>query len=267
MNKKYLFCDKIFKKLFYNEGSGILMNTGWSDSNIILYKGAHSSIEFVVVDHDRKPVFLRGRSVIARLINFQTKELLLEKNMIVVNPYEGRVKLLLTPGDTADWEEGTIEYYVLISENDNDESFYLYNDFSQGATGYINLKNTYTLQPPNVQRLTDFKPENTNNVTFFVSNVFKGPVSLGYNTPFLTISISLENFSGKIFLQGTMEPVIQSTSDVNWFTVQLEPGFDYLYFNNETSVQAYNLYGNYTFLRFLYVPENNEGKIEKILIL
>lgn len=267
MNKKYLFYDKIFKKLYYNEGSSILMNTGWGDTNIILYKGAHSSIEFVVVDHDRKPILLRGRNIRIRLINFQTKELLLEKNMIVVDPYNGRVKLILTPGDTADWDEGIIEYYVLISNEDDNESYYLYNDFAQGATGYINLKNTFSLQTPNVQRLVDFKPENIDNETFFISNIFKGPVMLGYNTPFLTISIRLENFSGKIFLQGTMDPVIQSTSNVNWFTIQLEPGFDYITFNNETFVHAYNLYGNYTYLRFLYIPENNEGKIEKILIL
>ncbi len=267
MNRKYLFYDKIFRKIYYNEGNSTLMNTGWGDTNIILYKGAHSSIEFVIVDHDRKPLLLRGRNIKIKLINFQTKELLLEKNMIVMDPYNGRVKLILTPGDTANWDEGIIEYYVLISNEDNNESYYLYNDFAQGATGYINLKNTYVTQIPQVQKLTDFKPENINNETVFVSNIFKGPIMLGYNTPFVTISVSLENFSGKLILQGTLDPVIQSTSNINWFTIQLDPGFDFLTFNNESSVQAYNLYGNYTYLRFLYVPENNEGMIFKILIL
>lgn len=266
MNKKIWFYDKIFKKLYCNEGDSIIMNTGWGDTNFIIYKGAHSNIEFAIVNHDRKPLFLKGREVKIRLINFQTKELLLEKNMIIVDPYSGRVKLILSPGDISDWEEGIIEYYVILLNIDENEEYYLYNDFAQGATGYITLKGTAVEQKPEPQKLTGFKSENIDDKTFFISNIFKGPIMLGYNEPFVTTTINLENFSGKLYFQGTTELMVPS-NNVNWITIQLENGFDFLEFNNETTVLSYNIVGNYTYFRYLYLPENNSGSINKILIL
>ncbi|MEM5878046.1 MAG: hypothetical protein QXF12_04160 [Candidatus Aenigmatarchaeota archaeon] len=266
MNRKFIFYDKIFRKIYYNEGSNNLMNTGWGDSNIIIYKGAHSSIEFMIIDHDRKPVVLKGRSVFIRFIDFQTRRKILEKEMIIVDPYKGRVKLVLSPNDVMDWNEGVIEYYVLIAEQDNDEIYYLYNDFAQGATGYIILKGTSVPREPTPQRLIGFKPDNFNNETVFISNIFKGPLMLGYSQPLTTISMILENFSGKIYFQGTLDPTVPIYNS-SWITIQLKPGYDYLDFNNQSGNFAYNVIGNYTYFRFYYIPINNEGKISKILLL
>lgn len=268
MNKKILFFDKIFSKLYINEGGSTLINTGWGHTDLTIYKGVSSSVEFMILNHDRKPLFLRGRKVFIKFLDFYTREILLEKEMIVIDPEDGRVKVILTPDDVENWEDGHVKFIVTVVNVDDNYEFALYNDFSQGISGNLIVKSSHTPSVPSPQKLTGFLPVQHNIQTVYMSNPFKGPAQLGYSSSLVTVSIHLENFSGKIYTQASLEPILNRGDSGVWFNIQLTPGFDYLEYSSETSVQAFNVFGNYYYIRFYYIPDSsNEGKIEKILVL
>ena len=245
------------------------MNVGWGDADFIIYKGATAILEFVVRDIDRKPVNLTGKKVSATLIYDKTQEMLLEKDLVEYNVYDrGRVKLTLQPSDFMNWPTGIIRYSLTLTDIDAHETVYLYNDFAQGAIGYIELRDTAMPKPPQPQQSVGFTPSNPDRTepTKWCSGVFKGPAQLGSIGSMSTVAIYLDNFSGTITAEASLDPVpLQSVN--NWFTIQLVPGMDELEIENCSRVQAFNIFGDFHWLRFCYSQDSGqEGSITKILL-
>lgn len=245
------------------------MNLGWGDADFIIHKGAFSNLEFVVRDVDRKPVNLVGKRVSVNLINNVNDELYLEREMVILDSAKGRCKLVLTPEDSVDWAIGFIRYSIVLSSEDTGEYFYLYNDMNQEAIGYIEVKDRAAPKPAAPFELTKFMPVGNYDVTlptgFYVGSV-PGPGQKNITSDITTIAIYFNNFTGKFFVDATLdpEPDLQST---NWFRVQLMPGKDELQIDNKSGIEPFNIFGEYQWIRFGYFQEAfEEGSIIKILV-
>jgi hypothetical protein len=193
----------------------------------------------------------------------------LEKELVEYNVYEaGRVKLTLHPSDTCNWPNGVIRYSLVISDIDTHETAFLYNDFAQGAIGYIELRDSAMPRPRPPQQSIGFTPTKIelDSETKFCSGVFKGPAQLGYTSSLMTVAMYLDNFSGTITAEASLDAVPQQSVN-NWFTIQLVPGMDTLEIENCSKVQAFNIFGDFHWIRFCYSQDSGqEGSITKILL-
>ena len=71
------------------------MNSGYGKADFVVYKGTDSYLEFYVKDIDRKPINLLGKSLSISIINFYTNELMLVRNLEIVNAQRGQCKVKL----------------------------------------------------------------------------------------------------------------------------------------------------------------------------
>lgn len=100
-----------------------------------------------------------------------------------------------------------------------------------------------------------------------------------------TISIHLENFTGRIWLEGTLasqprtdDCTMEFDTETDWFPIYLTIGNPYLNYEQETSSKAYTFQGNFVWLRvrldrshIMPVPDNDSdlaqlGNIRKVLL-
>ncbi|NJO65668.1 MAG: hypothetical protein HC836_48620 [Richelia sp. RM2_1_2] len=100
-----------------------------------------------------------------------------------------------------------------------------------------------------------------------------------------TISIHLDNFTGKVWLEGTLaskprdgDCTEQYGFTTDWFSIYLTPCTPYLQFEQETSSNGYVFEGNFVYLRVRLdrsyiqpVPDNHFdlatlGTIRKVLL-
>ncbi len=241
------------------------VNIGWGDADFILNKGANGILEFVIRDIDRKPVKLLGVSIICSIINNATEELMLEKELIITDHINGRGKIIITPGEMQDWEIGFYRYVLTFTNLDNENFVYLYNDFNQEILGYIELRDKALAKPPMAQEQSSFTPVLTNNKdkTRYYSGVFKGPAQLGYSENLMSVAFYGSNFTGEIYAEASLDPIPDQNIQ-NWVGIQLIPGQDSVSLVDFNSVEPYNIYGNFHYLRFSFTKES--GEITKILL-
>lgn len=265
--KNAYFVRKIAWVTLANQGVGNV-NLGWGDADFVVYKGAFSNLEFVVRDVDRKGVKLIGKRVCATLINNNTNELYLERELEIINPIEGRCKLVLTPGDLMEWQLGAIRYSLTIKDIDNNEFNYLYNDLNQEAIGYIEIRDRASPNPNNVIILDKFTPNRnifTEQTTFYTGSI-RGPGQLSYTNSMLTFAVYLENYTGSFFVEATLD-LISDSDTTNWFKLELFPNGEIIKFDNKNGIEPYNLTGEYQWIRFGYFQTIGEtGSVKKILI-
>lgn len=67
----------------------------------------------------------------------------------------------------------------------------------------------------------------------------------GYSSGLHTISFSLNNFTGRIFIQGSM---VNNPTDNDWFNIVFD-GNDYIEYENETSTTAKSFVVNMLWIR------------------
>ena len=116
--------------------------------------------------------------------------------------------------------------------------------------------------------------EGDSTVQSITGDKFKGDGYYGRSDGLHTIQINLSGFLGDIEMQGTL--AVDPTAD-DWFTVTLGSGqtidttgkivsattSKLEYTDNETSSKAYNLTGNYVWIR-IYVSNWTDGTVNSI---
>lgn len=265
--KNTYFVRKIAWVTLTNQGVSNV-NLGWGDADFVIYKGAFSNLEFVVRDVDRKSVKLIGKKIYAVLINNNTNEFYLERELEILNPIEGRCNLVLTPADLVAWETGFIRYSLRIVDSDNHESNFLYNDLNQEAIGYIELRDRAMPQPYNTITLSNFLADESlfGKFPYYYSGSVKGPGQNSYTNSLMTIAVYMENFTGDFFVEATLDPISDGAS-TNWFKINLIGTGEIIKFNNKNGIEPYNISGEYQWIRFGYKQSIGQtGTLSKILV-
>jgi len=125
----------------------------------------------------------------------------------------------------------------------------------------------------------------TNGQFEVTGNKIRGDGFYGLTEGNHTISIHLNNFTGRIWLEGTLaddprndDCSLQFDTDTDWFPIYLTTVLPYLEFEQETSSNAYTFQGNFVWLRIRldrsYIqpePDNQSdlaqlGVIRKVLL-
>lgn len=245
------------------------VNIGWGDADFVVYKGAYANLEFVVRDVDRKPQNLLGKDLCVSIIRNGTDELVLERELVVTDAYEGRAKLILAPHDMWYWEPDFYRYALRYIDTDAEDFTYLYNDFNQEVLGYIEIRDRAEARPPKPQEATSFQPSSLSDIetgSEWFSGAFRGPAQYGSKSNLVTVAFYMENFTGEIRAEASLDPQPDQAS-TNWFSIDLVPGVNPTPFEDRTGIEAFNIEGSYNWLRFVWRPENEDsGEVTKILL-
>lgn len=252
-------------------------NMPFRDSDFKVYRGTFNPVEFIIRDNDRKPINLVGKCITATVINFFTNSVVLQKDIAIIDPAKGRIKLLLAPQEIAEWETGFYKYSILINHEDGSNNL-LFVDQDHTAGGFFEMLDG--VLPDLIESIhiatdefmeTNIAPP-TNESTRFLSSAFPGDALLCEEDGLHTAVVYLTDFVGKFFIQGSLEDTPTSNED-DWFDIFLTMTVPYFEFGNTptpddtfTGLEAFTFTGSLRWVRFKYVPDDdNTGTVDKIL--
>ena len=94
-----------------------------------------------------------------------------------------------------------------------------------------------------------------------IGNKIKAGGYYGYSDSMYTLAIYTTNFTGRIYIQGTLA---SNPVETDWFNISLSD-LSYLDLATSTDIAGYTVSGNYTYIR-AKVTNRTEGTIDKILV-
>ena len=105
----------------------------------------------------------------------------------------------------------------------------------------------------------------------FTGDAIRGDGYYGFSDGLHTVQISLNNFTGRIIVQGSLAAQPGAT---DWFDIKLDGNTPYVQFTNSSATTAYTFQGNIVFLRALvdrsYITPtpalNTVGTIDQVLL-
>lgn len=244
--------------------------------NTKVYKGVTNTIDFLVKNNDRKPVRIVGLTLIAqiRAINSPTNakappDILLEKQLEIVDETKGKAKLVLTPGEIDDWMAGSYRF-TIKTINTSNEAELLYTDINKETWGSFELMEgmASSLIPPIVidgKKFTE-TPVDWDLRTKMVTGALPGDAQASRATGTHTVVVYTNKWTGKFWIEGSLsnEPPLPN----EWFRIPLTVESDYYEFtdNTNTAPKLFNFTMNLYWIRFVYYPDvQNIGKFTKIL--
>lgn len=252
-------------------------NMPFRDSDFKVYRGAFNPVEFIVRDNDRKPTNLVGKTVTITIINFFTGATMLQKDVVVIDPAKGRIKLVLAPQEIAEWSNGTFKYSMLLNHEDCTNQL-LFIDQDQTAGGFFELIDG--VLPDMVESVIsigeDYTPINaappTTEPTRFISSAYPGDAEFCEDDGLHTAVVYLTDYAGKFYIQGSLEE-IPSPNENDWFDIHLTMIEPYFEFGNTpepddtfTGLEAFTFTANIRWVRFKHIPDDdNPGTFDKVL--
>lgn len=261
---------------YYNQN---MDNAPMNKKFIKAHRGIKNILRFRVFSPERKPVSLCDKLIYARIIDEDTKTIKLERR-VTQSFTEGVFDLILDREDLYLIESG---YYTLV--------FLEASEFSKKITGNYTFTGLFTDFDSNIKTVlhvtdqAEHDPIKTYSITSegfienleydsiitmkyskYVSDAVVGPRlnnSISNNITFSTVT---DNFHGKLYVYATLEHTPNPDLSRGWSQVQIEDGVDYLLYDGYTGCQYFNMTGNYMWLKFVVVP-NEETSINQFIKL
>jgi len=252
-------------------------NVPFGDSDFRIYRGAFNPIEFIVRDNDRKRVSLIGKCLTMTVINFLSNTPVLQKQVEVIDPHKGHIRVIFTPLELSDIEANFYKYSILV-ENEDGTTNLLFIDRDHNAAGFFEL--IEGVLPDLVESIrllgSEFTPVNiappTTTPTEFISGAQPGDALLCESNGLHTIAVYTTDFAGKFFAEGSLEENPMSI-DGDWFVIKLNEFFTFHEFGNTpdpdctfTGIEAFNFTGSIRWVRFRFIPDvDNPGTLDQVL--
>jgi hypothetical protein len=265
--------------------------------DIKVYKGVTNTIDFVIRNMDRKPINLVDYQISAIIqtvdeANYGTQEIILTKDVIIVDEQLGKARLILEPEDIEMWNTGGYQYSIQCIDGQGNQT-YFYTDINKSAVGQFTLYEGMqrSLQPAleliandiNVDEINDIVTEqqlrrDRSHCAGHFTPTPIGDYGIIWTTGSLegdsqsqrangthTIAVYTHNFTGKFWIQASLTNEAPQPSD--WFNVPIgATGNDWWDFTPDERIRQFTFFGNYYWVRFQYQEDPvNIGKFKKIL--
>lgn len=219
--------------------------------DLVLNRGVDNLIEFAFVNQEQKPVDISGKTITCRIINYNGKELLLQKSLTPILPVTGITSLQLSVADIENIPSQQCYYSLEIPVNAFNYPVFV--DDNAGARGVIRLVDSVLpsfVAARDVTIPTHPRPKSSDSKTYYSSTIYTN------ESPTLTTQRWLEGFTGSVQFQGS------TVLDFSTFYA-LSPVYNY---NNYTGTEGYNIGGYHPFVRLKIVnvgtpPADNYGDL------
>jgi hypothetical protein len=227
--------------------SGVVnWNLPMNSNDFRVFKDVQNDVEFVVRNADRKPVNMMGRSAKINLFDQKTNTLLHQQDLKVINEAKGICKLVLLPDVTADWFLQTYSYSVQVTNVDG-STHLLYMDTFESQTGFFELAQGPIFDPqPSIEIPYEALSQTSEEIdgvdtSIRVSSALQGSLQRNNTSGVHTLVATLDNFSGKIRIQGSLEP--STPTESNWFDIEIKE------YDHQTSTEAFTFEANLMWVR------------------
>lgn len=256
-------------------GGSINWNLPMHDPDFRIFKDVQNKIEFVVRNTDRKPINMLGRTAAINLFDYRTRKLLYTGDLAVINEGKGMLSMMLSPDVTEDWVVGYLAYTITVTNMDGSVQV-LYVDQHEEHRGFLELALGPRPEPRPSIVVTNFittgeSDENDDIQQYEYTYAMPGSMKTGNNEGLHTLVVYMEDFTGKLWVQGSLEEGVPTDHD--WFNVEVN-GLAYQEYSDDTGMFAYSFVSNLNYVRikthneqvlpYQSLPED-AGKITKLV--
>jgi hypothetical protein len=220
-------------------------------------------------DQDRKKQNIYNQQIRADVIKYSSNERVLTK-YTTPGLEQGQAELLIAEADLNNLSPGQYKISFKFIEDDGTNTP-VFSDYNGGVLCTLIVKEDANPSPVPTQIANVWtQVKNTNNgdvANVFLSGNFAGNKTYNFNNANHTIGIYATNFTGNVFVEGSLGIEAPSSDDQNWASIAVLNNLDRIPLSSDTGPIYYNFTGNFNYLRFKYSPgSGNSGSFDKILL-
>lgn len=244
----------------YTQRQIVVLLTGYSPRKympqyakpLTLNKGVDNQIQFQFLNQEQKPVDITGKEITCRIINYEGKELLLQKALTPQLPVTGITSLFINAADLENIVAQKAYYSLEIPSGSFD--FPVFVDQNAGARGDMNIVNSVLpsfVASAEISIPTGQPFPNIANIANSTANTYYTSVFETNNNPVLTIQINYHQYNGNVVVEGSTQV------DADWYPIQLHS------YANISDTHGYVVKGYHPYMRVGFVSDS--GEVDKIL--
>lgn len=220
-----------------------------------IYKGVDNRIFFSVRNSDRRAIPTQGLSFVAYMVHNQTEDLLLEKELDVVDASRGEYELFISVEDTDDWKPGTYRLVVTKANLEGDTEF-VYADEGYTVIGevYVHERALPIKRPIIISKASEWlrqdntpRPEEPHPHDF-VSSTYKGIKQVSNTLQEMSVTVNSTSYTGKFIIEGSNRPTADSVS-LDWFPIEIN-GNNFIDYTNFDGTQKIIITEKTRWIRF-----------------
>lgn len=224
------------------------------------YTGLDHDIEFYVINSDRKPVNLNGKTFVAKIVDRESNSVRVTKTLVPVSNQTGLLIMKLTGDNTSSLDFGLYDLFITYTDGDG-RTFGLQSDQNARISYVLEVK-----ENPLVEVKSSFSDDTfTQNGDNYYSSRFAGTAQ-SYNADGTnTVVVYTTNYTGEFYAQGSLE---SNPTENDWFNIELDPDqYETEWqFSAETGLTPFTFDGMFMWVRFYHTPDvANTGTLDKIL--
>lgn len=213
-----------------------------------VYRGVDNRLELHVRNSDQKAKNITGNEVVFNVILPESNELVKQKTCSVYDATLGKVYVVLTEADMMDLERGHY-LFSAYTVDANGTKTPLYGDSQFSAIGRIDVEGNIIGEPMVSQTVDNFESVGSD----YVSDIFDAKPQFNSNAGLHTFALYLNNYSGSVTFQGSLD---NSSSPIEWVNIS---SVNYA----NSGLTYYNITGVWNNLRIKHTPSS--GTIDKVL--
>lgn len=198
-------------------------NLPMDTSDFRIYKNVTNNIEFHVRNPDRKSINVTDKTITVTIYEPLTNRIVLEKMVEIVNGEKGQIRLVIIPDEIDLWEIGSYNYVVRIIDEDGSERA-LFVDQNEGIHGFLRLDNGPYPPPRGAITINEENFSSTleglNPISYNYTSAIPGSIKNKNHTGLHTVVLHLDSFTGKVWVQGSLEEGSPSNND--WFDISID---------------------------------------------
>ena len=199
-------------------------------------RGVDNVILFEFINQDQKPVNISGSTITYRMMSTDGDELLIAKDLEILNALHGRAKVTLTTAELDIIEEQTASWSLERASGNLYET--VFTDAYSAGRGQVDIVDS--VYPDFVESTILELPEPT--IKRSAANGDRNYTSMAYtaNNTLTTFQLDFDNFTGNVIAQGSETQIGPDWYDIGSQTV----------YTNQTTRSYINIDGRHNWIRF-----------------
>ena len=199
-------------------------------------RGVDNVILFEFINQDQKPVNISGSTITYRMMSTDGDELLIAKDLEILNALHGRAKVTLTTAELDIIEEQTATWSLERASGNLYEA--VFTDAYSAGRGQVEIVDS--VYPDFVESTILELPEPT--IKRSAANGDRNYTSMAYtaNNTLTTFQLDFDNFTGNVIAQGS-----ETQIGPDWYDIGLQTVY-----TNQNTRSYINIDGRHNWIRF-----------------
>jgi len=199
-------------------------------------RGVDNVILFEFINQDQKPVNISGSTITYRMMSTDGDELLIAKDLEILNALHGRAKVTLTTAELDIIEEQTATWSLERASGNLYET--VFTDAYSAGRGQVDIVDS--VYPDFVESTILELPEPT--IKRSAANGDRNYTSMAYtaNNTLTTFQLDFDNFTGNVIAQGS-----ETQIGPDWYDIGLQTVY-----TNQNTRSYINIDGRHNWIRF-----------------